>query len=78
MSRIWRSVPTRAAGSPLTVPWSDDGLSDSMLEEIRSATNGGWVLGTKRFREEVAALLGAERRPERRGRRPRKNDEIRL
>jgi len=56
----------------------DDGLSDSMLEEIRSATNGGWVLGTKQFREEVAALLGRRTQAGRRGRRPRKNDEIRL
>ena len=56
----------------------DDGLSDSMLDDIRSATNGGWVLGTKRFREEIAALLGRRTQAGRRGRRPRKKDEIRL
>jgi len=56
----------------------DDGLSGSMLDDIRSATNGGWVLGTKRFREEIAALLGRRTQAGRRGRRPRRNDEIRL
>ena len=54
------------------------GLSDSILDEIRVATNTGWVLGSKRFREEVAALLG--RRTERaRTRSPaRRNDVLRV
>jgi REP-associated tyrosine transposase len=56
----------------------DDGVSDSTLEEIRSATNGGWALGSARFREEIAALLGRRTQPATRGRRPRRNDEIRL
>ena len=56
----------------------DDGVSDATLDEIRSATNGGWVLGTRRFREEIASLLGRRTQAGRRGRRPRTNDEIRL
>jgi len=56
----------------------DDGVSDSMPDEIRSATNGGWALGSERFRKEIAALLGRRRVAATRGRRPRRNDEIRL
>jgi len=56
----------------------DDGVSDSMLAEIRSATNGGCALGSGRFREQIAALLGRRTVAATRGRRPRRNDEIRL
>lgn len=56
----------------------DDGVAESTLAEIRGATNGGWALGSKRFREEIAALLGRRTQAATRGRRPRRNDEIRL
>ena len=55
-----------------------DALRDSMLAEIRDATNKGWALGSKRFREEILAGLGRRAQPAIRGRRPRRNDEIRL
>jgi putative transposase len=55
-----------------------DPLPDATLAEIRDATNKGWALGNKRFREEVAALLARRTQPATRGRRPRKNDEIRV
>lgn len=55
-----------------------ESLPDSTLAEIRDATNKGWALGNKRFRDEVAALLARRSEPAVRGRRPRKNDEIRV
>jgi putative transposase len=39
-----------------------DAVEDSLLHEIREATNKGWALGSERFRREIAAL--AERRAE--------------
>ena len=51
-------------------------VSDSTLRTIRDATNKGWPLGSKRFREEVAALLARRTQPAFRGRRPRRKDEI--
>jgi putative transposase len=54
-----------------------DELSDSTLAEIRDATNRGWALGSRRFRDEVAALLKRRTEPARKGRRPRRNDENR-
>ena len=53
-------------------------LDDSTLGAIRDATNQGWALGTKRFREEIAALLDRRTEPATRGRPAHKNDEIRL
>ena len=32
-------------------------LSDETLKAIRDATNKGWTLGSRRFREEIAALV---------------------
>jgi putative transposase len=55
-----------------------EALSDSTLGAIRGATNGGWALGSKRFRDETALLLARRTEPARRGRRPRKNDENRV
>ena len=55
-----------------------DVLADSTIADIRDATNKGWALGSKRFREHVAALLARRAQPATRGRRPRKNDEIRV
>jgi putative transposase len=40
-------------------------LPDASLEEIRTATNTGWVLGSKRFRKEVAALVSQRTERER-------------
>lgn len=53
-------------------------LSDSTLAEIRDATNRGWALGSKRFRDEMATLLARRTQPGPRGRRPRRNDENRV
>ena len=39
-------------------------LPDATLDAIRDATNRGWVLGSKRFRDEIATLL--RRRTQRR------------
>jgi putative transposase len=33
-------------------------LDPGLVDEIRTATNGGFVLGTKRFQREIAATLG--------------------
>ena len=55
----------------------DVGLSDSTLDSIRDATKGGWALGSKRFRDEVAALLARRTQRAPKGR-PRKNDENRV
>jgi putative transposase len=51
-----------------------DGLSDRRLAEIRDATNRGWALGSKRFRDEVAKLLARRVEPARPSRRVQKND----
>jgi putative transposase len=56
----------------------DEVFPESTLADIRDATNGGWALGSKRFREEIAALLARRTRPATRGRRPRRKDEIRV
>ena len=55
-----------------------DGLPDSTIEEIRDATNKGWALGSKRFRGEIAVLLGRRTQAAIRGRRAHNTDEIRL
>jgi putative transposase len=34
------------------------GPDEETLEDIRLATNGGFVLGNRRFQEEVARMLG--------------------
>lgn len=34
------------------------GMDDRLLDEIRSATNGNYVLGTERFSEQIAQVLG--------------------
>jgi len=33
-------------------------LDEAVVDEIRAATNGGFVLGTARFEEQIAAMLG--------------------
>ena len=33
-------------------------LDAGLVDQIRTATNGGFVLGTERFQKEVAATLG--------------------
>jgi putative transposase len=53
-------------------------LSDSTLAAIRDATNRGWALGSKRFRDEMATQLARRTQPGWRGRRPRRNDENRV
>ena len=53
-------------------------LPDSTLADIRDATNRGWALGGKRFRDEMATLLARRTQPGTRGRRPRGKDENRV
>ena len=53
-------------------------LDATVLDSIRDATNQGWALGGKRFREEIAALLNRRAEPALPGRRPRRKDDIRL
>jgi putative transposase len=53
-------------------------LPAETLDEIRSATNAGWALGSKQFRDEVATLLARRTQPAIRGPRPRRKDVIRL
>ncbi|HUQ82945.1 MAG TPA: transposase [Gemmatimonadaceae bacterium] len=55
-----------------------ESLPDSTIDAIRSATNKGWALGSKRFRDEIAALLARRTQPGPRGRRARWKDEIRV
>jgi|SRR5215204_1344955 len=45
-----------------------EALSDSTLADIRHATNTGWALGSKRFRDEVAVLLARRTEPAAKGR----------
>jgi putative transposase len=33
-------------------------LDPGLMDQIRTATNGGFVLGTERFQKEIAATLG--------------------
>ncbi len=33
-------------------------LDPGLVDQIRSVTNGGFVLGTERFQKEIAAMLG--------------------
>jgi putative transposase len=56
----------------------EDGLSNEAIDDIRRATNAGLVLGSKRFRDEVAALLKRRAEPVRFGRRSRSNDALRV
>ena len=53
-------------------------LPDSTIADIRDATNRGWALGGKRFRDEMATLLARRTQPGPRGRRLRRNDENRV
>lgn len=43
-------------------------LSEARLDEIRDATNKGWVLGGERFKEEIAAALNRRIAPLAKGR----------
>lgn len=43
-------------------------LGETLLNEIRDATNKGWALGNDRFRGEIARLAGRRAAPECRGR----------
>ena len=40
-------------------------LDDATLATVREATNTEWVLGDKRFCDEIASLLGRRGQPER-------------
>jgi putative transposase len=48
-------------------------LDEAVVDEIRAATNGGFVLGAARFQEQIAAQLGRRVNPGQAGRPPRKD-----
>jgi putative transposase len=50
-------------------------LDESVVNEIRTATNGGFVLGTARFRDRIAARLGRRVTPGQPGRPSRQDTE---
>ena len=57
-SPLYRARPgyPAAPGSlPRIVPLP---LDPGLVDQIRTATNGGYVLGTERFQKEIAAMLG--------------------
>jgi putative transposase len=43
-------------------------LSDTVLEQIRKATNKGMIVGNDRFREEIETLTGRRVKEKKRGR----------
>jgi putative transposase len=49
-------------------------LGEAFLDELRAATNGGWALGSERFKQQIAKALHRRVSPLARGR-PRKADE---
>jgi putative transposase len=53
--------------------FSDSRLGDEFIAMLRAATNSGWPLGDKQFRQEVADTLGRRVTPLPRGRPPRNN-----
>jgi putative transposase len=53
--RLGRSAPERLAAYRELFKAH---MEPEMLDEIRSATNGGYVLGDERFQQEIAAMLG--------------------
>ncbi|MBV8535400.1 MAG: transposase [Alphaproteobacteria bacterium] len=45
-------------------------LDPAFVDELRAATNGGWAIGSERFKREIAAALGRHVAPLPKGRRP--------
>ena len=35
----------------------DEMLDDAFVDELRAATNGGWAIGSERFKAQIAAAL---------------------
>ena len=52
-----------------------DTLDDAVVNDIRAATNGGFVLGAARFQDKIAAMLGRRVTPGQAGRPPHKDTE---
>jgi putative transposase len=52
-----------------------DTLDEAVVNEIRAATNGGFVLGAARFQAKIAAMLGRRVNPGQPGRPPGKDTE---
>jgi hypothetical protein len=52
-----------------------DALDEAVVNEIRAATNGGFVLGAARFQQKIAAMLGRRVTAGQAGRPPRKDTE---
>lgn len=50
--------------------WND------VMEEIRSATNGGFALGNQRFQAEIAAMLGCRVQRGKPGRPRKQSDDV--
>ena len=54
----------RGVGETLTADQALSGLRrQDTLTSIRNATNKGWALGNKQFRDEIAASLGRRTQP---------------
>jgi putative transposase len=53
--RLGRSIQKRQAAYRDLFRYE---LDPGLVDEIRSATNGGYVLGTERFQKEIAEMLG--------------------
>jgi putative transposase len=52
-------------------------LETTFLDELRAATNGGWALGSERFKQQIAAALGRRVTPGSPGRPPNERDDKR-
>ena len=50
-----------------------EALDEAVVNEIRAATNGGFVLGAARFQQQIAAMLGRGVTPGQAGRPPRED-----
>ena len=50
--------------------WFAPGLTDTLIDTLRDATQRGWVPGSDRFRQEIERALGRRVDPQRRGRPP--------
>jgi len=45
-----------------------DAFDPAFVDELRAATNGGWALGSERFKQAIAAAQGRRAAPLPRGR----------
>lgn len=50
-------------------------LDPAFIDELRAATNGGWAIGSERFKREIGAALGRRVAPLPKGRRPKEKSD---